>query len=158
MGGVHAGSYRVPIRNPAHFFRPRQRSGSHCRAAHCKPQSTFNHSLHYIPCRPPQRPRYLQQSKRIQEGSARAAWALYQTGQEPRPNALRPRKRDFSRPSTPGRRKCLGRGSRVHGDRSQGPRASRKQPTYPSARPTVARGPRLTAIGSRWLRGHAAGH
>jgi hypothetical protein len=54
MGGVPADSYRVPIRNPAHFFRPRQRSGSHCRAAHCKPQSTFNHShaLHTLSSSP----------------------------------------------------------------------------------------------------------
>jgi hypothetical protein len=45
--------------------------------------------------------------------------ALAKTRSSPE-RALRPQKRDFSRPSPPERRKCHGRGSRVHGPRPPG--------------------------------------
>jgi hypothetical protein len=57
-------------------------------------------------------------------GTVRAGWALHQTGplaMTSDERALRLRKRGFSRPSPLEGRKCNGRGSRVHGDRSRGP-------------------------------------
>jgi hypothetical protein len=62
--------------------------------------------------------------------------------------ALRPRTRDFSRPSPPERRKCHGRGSRVHGDRSHGPAKITDIPVRGGAWPTRDRGWRSMAPAS----------
>jgi hypothetical protein len=47
MRGVHASLNRMPRRNPAQLFRPRQHSGSHCHATHSETPINLNHNLHY---------------------------------------------------------------------------------------------------------------
>jgi hypothetical protein len=176
LGGVHASSNCVPRRNPAHFSRPLQHSSSHRHATHSKSPITLHHITLLSSPTPPlplQRMSPQMGPKRACDadslpstfeemlatpggdgacwgrnpgGSVWAAWALYQ---RPRPNALCVHGSATSR-GPPERRKCHGRGSRVHGDRSLGPLGPSKITDIPVRAAHGAHGPRMTAIGGRW--------
>ncbi len=145
MGRVHASSNRMPRRYPAHLFRPRQHSGSHCHATHSETPINLNHNLHYnlvilsnASATSPTPRRYAGDPRRRWGllwggpwGSVRAAWAVHQTGLWTRPGP-----RLLARPNEEADARLLAaksaRDTQVPWTRLAGPRRQLPGPSSPA--------------------------